>query len=154
MSVYPYGTSFCKLLEPVSLAEGVGRKRGRDPSRLLPGAALIIATLFSRLPGIPDPVSSVLRGAMGFVVSKAMNDSLKGQQEFMRVQVTERRRRCRGSSPAARCLLRAGLAASPAELCSLLPGLKVLHLTVPPVPLWLPSAAGSGVSKDFLNSLP
>lgn len=130
------GMGFFKFLEIVSIAE-----EGRDPGQAPPGS------------GSPHPhpvlparcfVSSALQGPMDFVSSKAMNDSLKGQQELVRLRAPAGRRRCGGGCPAAHCLPAAGPAASPADLrCP--PGLKVLHARAPPVPVWLPSTAGSGV---------
>lgn len=135
-----------------------GVKRGGSEDRLLPGAALLALTWFSWLADPPGFVLSALRGAMGFVFSKAMNDSLKGQQEFMRLQVTEAGggagKVTRGSLPARG---RAGLAAAPAGLCSP-PGVKGAPFACSASSwVWLPGYRCVkhlfSESKNFLNTL-
>ncbi|KAM4752631.1 LOW QUALITY PROTEIN: plasminogen receptor (KT) [Cyanocitta cristata] len=59
-----------------------GVKVGGSQARLRPGAALLTLT---RFPGSPPPC--FLRCAAGLVFSKALSGSLKGQQEFLRLQL-------------------------------------------------------------------
>lgn len=132
----------------VSIAEWEGRRRrrrkGRAPEQSPPGGGSPHPRAV--LPARRHPLSGVFRAA-GRDGVRRLEGHERQPERAAGVYAAAGNREAGGGAGEALPRLAAcsGLSWQLHLLIFELPGLKVLHLPAPPIPVWLPSAAGSGV---------